>query len=296
MKPKMKLALVAGIALLGAACKGHTPYELDQKSASADSTVTARTHEPDTVAAKLIKTADINFKVKNVQQTGENISSLVNQDGGMVMHHNVSSAITQSHDVQLNNDSIMRVSAFTTNADMTVKLPVDKVDDFLNTVTRMGIYVTERKMDIEDRSLDYLEAQLKLKNRADLVAREQAGKVTIKNPTAVLNLKDDMVDAQIGNKRIDDEVKYSTITLSFYQSNTIYKETVVNDDPSAYDLPFFSRMANSLANGWQLLGDIIIALANAWALILSGIVVWVIVIKRKVIWKAVDVKVNKPSF
>lgn len=285
----MTLALVAGIALLGAGCKGHGPYELDSRSLAADSAKIA-VDTTNSVLPKLVKTADISFKTKNVQQTSENISTLVGKDGGMVMHHNASASVTQTHDVPLTTDSVMRVSAFNTTAEMTVKLPVDKVDDFLNAVTRMGIYVTQRKMNIADRSLDYLESQLKLKNRADLVAREQTGKVIIKNPTAVLNLKDDMVDAQISNKRIDDEVKYSTIALSFYQSNTIYKEVIANDDPSAYDLPFFSRLANSLSNGWHMVGDIVVALANVWALILIGIVIWVILAKKKLIGKLVGAK------
>lgn len=287
MKPKMKLALVAGVVLLGAACKGRT-YETDKISSTADSTTTASA--TDTLAQKLVKTADIRFKVKNVEQTSEDISALVSKDSGMVMHHNVSATIGQTHDVQLSNDSLMRVSSFNTDADMTVKVPVEKVDDFLNTVTRMGIYVNERKMDIEDRSLDYLEAQLKVRNRAELVAKAKAGKVIIKDPTAVINLKDDLVDGQINNKRIDDAAKYSTISLSFYQSNTIYKEVVANDDPSAYDLSFIKRMINSIDNGWHLLADLVIAVTNLWAFILMGIIAWVIYLKRKLILKTVGMK------
>jgi hypothetical protein len=289
MKPKVKSMLVAVIILLCAACKNKT-YEPDQRSATADSAMVATGGNADSVKTKLVKTADIRFKVKNVEQTSENISALVGKDGGMVMHHNVAASVEQTHDVSLNNDSVMRVSAFNTSADMIVKLPVEQVDDFLNLVTRMGIYITERKMDIEDKSLDYLQSQLKLKNRADLVAREKTGKVTIKDPTAVLNLKDDLVDEQISNRRIDDEVKYSTISLSFYQSNTIYKEVIANDDPSAYNPPFYKRIANALENGWQLFSEIIIGLMNLWVFILVGIAAWIVIVKRKLFWKQVSVK------
>jgi len=287
MNPKMKLALVAGVVLLGA-CKQKT-YEADNDR-SADSASVAKMADTSGNSQKLVKTAAISFKVKNVQQTSESISALVKTNGGIVMHHNVESSITQSHDVQLNNDSVMRVSSFTTNADMTVKVPVEKVDEFLNTVSHMGIYVTQSRMDIEDKSLDYLSAQLKLNSRLDLVARQKAGKVVIKDPGAVLNLKDDLVDEQISNKKIDDEVKYSTISLEFYQSNTIYKEIVVNDDPSAYGLPFTSRMLNALNNGWQLLADLVVGLMNLWALIVCGIIVWVIIAKRRVLLKPLSTK------
>jgi len=286
MKPKMKLALVAGVVLLGASCKQKS-YETDKLNSYADSTTTSSV---DTVAQKLVKTADIRFKVKNVSQASEDISALVSKDSGVVIHHKVSVSIEQTHDVPLNNDSLMRVLAFNTNADMMVKLPVEKVDNFLNSVTRMGIYVTERRMDIEDRSLDYLEAKLKVRNRAELVAKERAGKVVIKDPTAVINLKDDLVDGQINNKRIDDAVKYSVISLNFYQSNTIYKEVVANDDPSAYDLSFFKRMSNSIDNGWHMLADLIVAITNLWAFILAAIVSWLIFIKRKQIWRTVGMK------
>ena len=287
MNPKLKLALLAGVVLLGA-CKQKT-YEADNDR-SADSASVAKMADTTGNTTKLVKTAEIHLKVKNVEQTGENISALVAKCNGMVMHHNMSSSVDQSHDVRLNNDSVMRVSSFTTNADMTVKVPVEKADEFLNTISHMGIYVTERRMDIEDKSLDYLSAQLKLNSRLDLVARQKTGRVIIKDPNAVLNLKDDLVDEQISNRKIDDEVKYSTISLEFYQSNTIYKEIVVNDDPSAYGLPFVSRLVNALNNGWQLLADLVVGLMNLWALIVCGIVVWVIIAKRKVLLKPLSTK------
>jgi hypothetical protein len=133
-----------------------------------------------------------------------------------------------------------------------------------------------RKMDIEDRTLDYLSEKLKLKNRQELVAQQKQGKVIIKNPVNVMLLKDDMVDQQIGTMRTDAEVKYSTITLSFYQSNTIVQETIANDDPSAYQLPFFKRLAIAMNNGWVLFIEIMLGLANIWVFIMLSVVLWML--------------------
>ena len=132
-------------------------------------------------------------------------------------------------------------------------------------------------MDITDKSLDYLSAQLKLKNRTELVSQQKKGKIIIKKPEDVLNLKDDMIDQQIGNRQIDDAVKNSIVTLSFYQSNTINKEVIANDDPSAYNLPFFRRLGIALENGWSIFVDVIIGMANLWVFILAGIGVWLLV-------------------
>jgi hypothetical protein len=242
MKTKILLIILAGVMLF-AACKGKSSgYEfVNNKSKSSETADTAGIADTNKIVQKLVKTAEINFKVKDVRQTGENISVLTTQYGGMVMHHQVQSSAGSTKDVHISNDSIMRIAAFNTTGEMTVKIPSDKLEDFMTKVTHMSIYVNVSKMDIEDRSLDYLSAQLKLKDRQELVDQQKTGKIRIKNPTDVLSLKDDMVDQKISNLRTNDQVKYSVIGLNFYQSDMIVKEMIANDDPSAYDIPFFQR-------------------------------------------------------
>lgn len=273
MRPKILFSVLTGIVLL-AACKQKTNYEADKSRSSAADTIGMA----DTTATKLVKTADINFKVKNVQQTGENISALTAGYNGMVMHHREGSVIERSQDIHISDDSVMRVSSISATAEMTVKIPSEKLDEFMNKVAHMGLYVNNRQMDIADKSLDYLANRLKLKNRQELVNQQKAGKVIIKDPSAVLNLKDDLVDEQIGNKSIDDKVKNSVVSLSFYQSNVIAKEVIANDDPSAYNLPFFKRLGLALANGWSIFMELILALANLWVFIAAGGLVWYLII------------------
>jgi hypothetical protein len=276
MKTKLFLALLAGVLLLGA-CKGSN-YEAirDDKasSTSADTVAVADTSKASIAPIKLVKTADMRFKVKNVQQTGDAIAALTTRDGGMVMNHQMQANVEQSNDIRVSDDSVKRVSALSTNADMTVKVPSENLESFLTEVSHMGMYVTLRKMDIEDRTLDYLSEKLKLRNRQDLIAQQKKGKVVIKDPVNVMLLKDDMVDQQIGNMRTDAAVKYSVVSLSFYQSNIIHQEMVANDDPSAYQLPFLSRLRIALSNGWHVFVELLLGLANAWVFIILGLALW----------------------
>ena len=269
MKSKLLIALLAFVTLLGACKSKSSSYELAGASSADSVKLTA-----DTTATKLVKTGDINFKVRNVQQTSENITALTVKDNGLVMHHQLSSSANQTHDIQLNNESGMRISSYNTTADMTVRIPSDKIEDFLTSVSHMSVHVNSLQMDISDRSLDYLAAQLKLSSRKELVAQQKKGKVIIKNPTDVINLKDDMVDEQIDSRRIDDQVKYSTITLSFYQSNTIGKEVIANDDPSSYHLPFWNNAATAFQNGWYIFNQFVIVLIDMWVFLLIGAIVW----------------------
>ncbi|MEO6632284.1 MAG: DUF4349 domain-containing protein [Mucilaginibacter sp.] len=276
MKAKITITLLAGLALF-AACKGRGGSE--EFASSADTTTISPTGKSDTskIETKLVKTADMRFKVKNVHQTSEKITALTTGYKGMVMHHQVESSGMRSVDIRKSEDSIIRVTSFSTTADITVKVPAERLDEFMTEVGRMGVILNVRRMDISDKSLEYMTARLKLKNRNDLIAQQKAGKVIIKNPTNVLALKDDMVDQQIGNKQIDDEVKNSIVSLSFYQSNTIYKEVIANDDPSAYNLPFFKRLGGCIENGWAIFENVVLELANLWVFVIAGIVVWMTV-------------------
>lgn len=277
MKTKLFLALLAGVLLLGA-CKGSN-YEAvrDDKasSSSADTVaVSANSAGAESLPTKLVKTADMRFKVKNVQQTGDAIAALTVRDGGMVMHHQMQTNVERSEDIRVSDDSVKRVSALNTSADMTVKVPSEKLESFMTEVSHMGMYVTLRKMDIEDRTLDYLSEKLKLRNRQDLIGQQNKGKVIIKNPVNVMLLKDDMVEQQIANMRTDAAVKYSVVSLGFYQSNSIHQEMIANDDPSAYQLPFFKRLGIAVNNGWYAFVDVLLGLANAWVFIVLGLALW----------------------
>ncbi len=272
MKTKYLIPLAA-IALF-CACKGSGGgYEVVNNGSSADSDVSKKA---DTSSApKLVKTAGMNFKVKNVNQTAIRIDALTAGIGGMVVHQQMGSSVQGSHEVRISTDSVMRTTSLMTTAELTVKVPSVQLEKFMDSVASMGMFVTSRNLDITDKTLDYLSAQLKLKSRNELISQQKQGKIIIKNPAKVLDLKDDMIDQQIGNRQIADAVKNSVVNLSFYQSNTINKEVIVNDDPSAYDLPFFKRLLMACQNGWNLCLDIIIGLANVWILLLAGALVWV---------------------
>ena len=163
MKTKFLIPLIAGVGLL-CACKGkHSSYEVVNNGSSADS---AKYDSMTVTGPKLVKTAGMRFKVKSVQQTSEHIASFTASCNGMVMHHEMGSTADRSLDIRISNDSVMRVTSFNTIADMTVKIPSAKLEDFMNQVSHMGIYINNRRMDITDKSLDYLSAQLKLKSYA----------------------------------------------------------------------------------------------------------------------------------
>ncbi|GAC1308286.1 MAG: DUF4349 domain-containing protein [Mucilaginibacter sp.] len=277
MKTKLLIPLIAGLGLL-CACKGRT------KSENADSTnqlskfKKSREVKTDSAAVspKLVKTADMRFKVKNVQQTSDNITTLAKKFNGTIVHHMISSAPGNSIDIRKSNDSITRITVLNTTAEMTVKVPPINMENFMSEVSHLGL-VNHSKMDITDKSLEYLATRMKLKNQDELIAGEKKNDTGAKDPNNLLSFKNNMVDQKIQNHRIDDSVKSSTITLSFYESNVVSRETIANDNLSAYNPSFLKRLSISIENGWSVFEDIFIAIANFWILIPIAAGIWLVV-------------------
>lgn len=272
MKMSNLLVLLAVLCLFGA-CKGSGNYEpINNKDMSTADTVAA-----DSTGSRLVKTAEMNIKVKDVPTASEGIVNLTTKFHGMVMHHQMQSDEVRSQDMLLSSDSLVRVSVIHTTAGITVKIPSDSLEQFMNRAGKLGLHVSVRRMDIEDKTLDYLSSQLKLNSRTQLVSQQKAGKIKIKNPAAVLMLKDDMIDEKINNKRIDEATRNSVVDMSLHQSDTIIKEHIANDDPGAYQISFFKRLLFALTNGWSLFAVFIIGIANLWLFILAGCGAWLLI-------------------
>ena len=248
--------------------KNKSGYEVVNNS-SADSIAVDHV---ETLQPKLVKKGSMRIKVKNVEQASNYITGLTSGYHGMVIQHEMNASEEGRNNVRLSNDSVLRIITLNKNANIVVRIPTEKLDEFMDKIASIGVYVNNRYMEVSDKSLDYLSSQLKLKNRAELVSQQKSGKIIIKNPANVLLLKDEMIDQQIANRTIDDEVKNTTISLNIYQSNIINKEVIANDDPSAYNLPFPQRLLMALQNGWTIFVDIVVGLANLWVfiVIISG--------------------------
>lgn len=273
---RAKIICMASLcAIFSVGCKNKTA-NYEAASSSADTTRLVATSDSAVNGTKLVKTSQIHFKVKNAAKTSQAITTLTNTFKGMVVHSDLQSTISETVDKPISSDSTMRLSLFETEGDMTVKIPAERADDFMNQVADMATYVYSRNIDIQDKTLDYLSTRLKIRGRQEFIAAQKKGKVVIKNPADVIQLKDDLVDQQVNNDRIDDAVKYTTIRLSFNQNSNIVKEIVPNSDPSTFNVPFANRLWSSITNGLSMFNDCIIALANLWLFVLIGIATWFI--------------------
>lgn len=222
-----------------------------------------------TLREKIIKTANMRFRVRSVQDTKEQLSKLIKSEGGNVAEFSVQSDVQRTEKVQYSADSLLELTAYRTAGTIVARVPSDKLDGFTDKVAHMAVFVDFQSMKLDDQSLTYLSNKLKNQNRVEAVAQlnKHANKKS-NNVESSLYVKDDYIDKKIENLRIDDLVQFSNITLNFYQDNTVKKLIVGNDNLNDYGPGFLRRFVLNLQNGWLIFKEFILVLTNLWMLIL----------------------------
>jgi hypothetical protein len=237
---------------------------------------------PDTVAsidttsiAKIIKTADMRFRVKDIQKTKEQLSATIKAQGGTIAEFSIESSIQESDKVKYSVDSLKEIISYRKEGFLIAKIPSEKLDDFINTVAKMAVFVDHQAMKMDDKSIAYLANKLKVQNRVD--AMNTINKTATRkgnNVETSLYIKDDYVDKKIENMNIDNRVKFSTITLNFYQDNTVNTLIVGNDNLYDYRPGFFQRLGLNIIDGWVYFKEFLLGLSRLWAIIALGFVVF----------------------
>jgi len=225
------------------------------------------------VADKIIKTADMRFRVKDVQNTKEKLSQIIRSEGGTVAEFSINSTIQETDKFKLTADSSKEITSYRTDGVLVAKIPAEGLDEFTNAIAKMAVFVDNSSLKLDDQSINYLANKLKGQNRID--ASKQIGKIPRKkadNITTSMNLSEESIDRKIDNMNIDAKVKFSTITLNFYQDNTVKTMIVANDNLYDYRPAFGNRLWLNVINGWTIFKEIILALANLWMLVIVGIV------------------------
>lgn len=272
---KRHFAIIALAAILFVGCSSERKSE-STDYASTEAIIDSSTNEQ--FIEKMTKTADMRFRVKDVQRTKEDLSSTIKKQGGLVMEFSINSSIQNEQKVKFSIDSLKEITSYRKEGYLVARVPSEKLDDLTNQIAGMAVFVDNQSLKMEDKSLAYLSNKLKVENRQEAVA--QINKIGTKkgsNVESSLYIKDDYVDRKIENIVIDNQVKYSTITLSFYQDNTIKTMIVANDNIYDYKPSFFRRLGLNLMDGWMYFKEFILFLSRLWLFFVIGLVAYFVI-------------------
>ena len=105
-----KFSLGICIALTFAACSSNKSEESDLSSADSVDIIPGLVADSPESKAKLVKTADLELKVKDVYKSSSNIQQSVKKLGGLVMHTDIKTSEMNSKSIPVSDDSLQVVS------------------------------------------------------------------------------------------------------------------------------------------------------------------------------------------
>ena len=274
MKKQPFIAMLLPILFLMACSSNKSENSsADVYSEAADSVSVTGLHGD---SIKLVKTANLDFKVKDVYNASLAITASARNLGGMITHHNIVTEVQENKELTISADSLLLITAYQTKGDIIAKIPTNQLDEFMSEVYGLSSFIITSNLDVDDRSLQYLESDLKQKSRSKILSDVDLKKTDIKGTEQLINQHDDLINKNIANRQIIADTRYSTVQLTLTQNPSIKKEKSVNDHLSAYQIPTGKRMIDAFLAGWEYFMDLFIALVHLWMFIVLGLAIWLI--------------------
>lgn len=238
---------------------------------------------------KFIRTADLRFKVKNVAKSTYAIENTVAKFGGFVSSTELRSNIINTSTAKKSNDSLVETTRFVVENNMIIRVPNTLLDTTLKTIARQIDYLDYRIIKADDVSLKLLSNDLSKKRNQDNQKRvEDAIANRGKKLGETLDAEDRLHESQtqsdeakLSNLSLKDQVNFSTLSLSLYQREEFKKEVIANPDSEEYRTSIGVRIMDGLKTGWHILEEIIIFFVNIWTIIVLGIIIWILIRRRK---------------
>jgi len=200
---------------------------------------------------KLIYHAEVRVKVEDLDRANVRMDSLTRIYGAYV-----SDASETRQDGQRQHQTNIRV------------VP-SRFHTMLGSLNGLGTLVS-KSLSTDDVTAEHADVSARLGTKRALEQRyiallSQAKKVSdiLEIEEKIGNVRGDIEATESRLKTLDDQVAYSTITLTYFQEIPLTA-------PDAPVISFSSRLVQSFYDGWELLTGLVLALVTAWPLLLGG--------------------------
>lgn len=249
----------------------------------------AMVDEGDTIH-KFVRTGDIRFKVKNVADATYRIEDITRRFKGFVTYTTLHSRIDQTSERIISKDSILKTTYFTVENTITIRVPSRNLDTALKQIATLVEYLDYRNISANDVRLQILSNKLEKRRLARY--NERLSKISDKGNANYMDdksyIEENLLQKQaqadqslINDLSLEDQIEYSTITISLYQGQERNHELIVNEENIEDFKPSLgSRIGESLKTGWYFIEDVVVGLIAAWPLFLILIIIYLILRKN----------------
>ena len=242
---------------------------------------------------KFVRKADVNMEVSDVYQATIYIENTLKEMGGFVTLSNYRSDVLEEKVFPQSDEKSMLVREYITKNQMQVRVPTEKLSDFLKQLNDKNIFLRERIITAEDVSMNIKMAELERQRMAKHKAQLSQQTNTIKNAEAVNKNERELNYQKINDLNLADELKYSTVEIYLSEPKSKISQVEIPNTKSLknkYQGGFGYSIKEAFADGFYGFQQFLILVAHAWMFILAGILGIFVWRNRKKFWKKSDKK------
>jgi len=238
---------------------------------AADSTAVANTDQPAPQSGipvnnpdwdkKIIKTANLTLELKDYDTYNKGIHAKMRRYGAYIAQETQN----QTSD-QITNDIV-------------IKVPVDKFDDVITSLSGEGITVVQKSITSEDVTGEVVDTKARLEAKKQVRDRYLDLLKQAKNMKDILDVQEQIngiqEDIESATGRVDylvHSAAYSTINIKYYQF--LNGVTAKDIEPA-----FLSKIGDAFKTGGEIITNIVLFLISIWPLCVAGVVL-VVYFKR----------------
>jgi len=234
---------------------------------------------------KLIKTANLNFKVENVETATHQVELITNRFGGFILSSTMKNNVYTYNEYRVSKDSMMVVGVNKIENNITLRVPEFLLDSTLFYLSKIWVKLDERTINAEDVTIQILSNELRAKlyqqtaTNINKAADKNQNKLNdvVDAEQAAANYLENTINKKIENLELQDRIDYSTVSLYLYQDKVLYKEMIANVDTEQYAQSFGTGLIDSLAFGWKIFKAFLLFLVKCWSIILISLIIFLVV-------------------
>ena len=291
------------LVIIASCAKKNEPegtYEdLDLKSLESEA-VADSTTAPISMAAsqevegkKFVRKADVDMDVSDVYQATIYIENTLKEMGGFVTSSNYRSDVLEENVFPQSEEKSLYVRKYTTKNQMQVRVPTEKLSDFLKLLNDKSIFLRERTITAEDVSANVKMAELEKQRMEKHKAQLSQQTNTTKNAEATNDNERELNYQKINDFNLADELKYSTVDIHLSEPKFKISQVEmpnVNKLENKYKGSFWYDFKEAFVDGFYGFQKFLIFVASAWMFILLGVLGIFVWKNRKKFWKKEEEK------
>jgi hypothetical protein len=226
---------------------------------------------------QFIKTGEMKFKVSNVLHASEKIEDIAAQYDGYLTYSNLQNRQENYRNSRISRDSLLISKEIVVYNQMELRIPNEQLDSFVRALNPLVVFFDYRTIRLDEVTLQFKANQ----NRTDrlngyekrqiknIESREARLKETTSAEDQLLARQLQSDDLSIQKLELEDRVNYCNLSIEIYQKPIIVREVIADFNYNSSAKPaFFSRIIDSVVQGWTILEEVILFLVKIWGVIL----------------------------